>query len=413
MTDTGKRKRKGERSDGRVQVTYTDGVRPDGTPNRISFYGRTRTEANRKRDEYKAKSAIGIVDNKVTVAEWVDVCLKLYRTKVNPAYAKGDAVPYNKLKAAIGRMQVSNVREADLQKLLNQLEGTSVSNIKKHYQAFFRVFERARTNRLIFINPAEGLELPQGTKGTHRALERWETDCILNHWQEHRCGLWAMLMLLCGLRRGEMMALRWENVNMAMRQLKVCEVAVIETNQTKIEERAKSLSGIRTLPICAPLWEALNTVPVEKRTGFVCLSAQGQQISGSAFDRGWNGFNLAMQRILNGEPIVQQGRRTTLKTKMENAEKEGKHYILFNVRAHDLRHTFATALYDADVPVKAAQYYLGHADVRMTLDLYTHLSQEREKSSRSQIVDFLDAWLVSSDDADRAVESIKIDHSAP
>lgn len=400
------RKKKGERKDRRIQVTLTIGVKPDGSPERKSFYGKTRTEANRKRDEYKAKMAIGIIDSKISVADWVDTCLRLYRTNVNPAYAKGDAVPYNRLKAALGKKQVAEVREADLQALINKLDGTSSSNIKKYYQAFFRVFEKARTNRLIFINPAEGLDLPEGTKGTHRALERWETDCILKNWNQHRCGLWAMLMLLCGLRRGEMMALRWENIDMEKKQLRVREVAVIASNKSKIEERAKSISGLRVLPICGPLWEALNTVPADKRIGLVCVSAKGEQISGSAYDRGWDGFNLAMQRILNGEPVVQQGRRETLETKIAKAEKEGRQYIIFDTLAHDLRHTFATALYDADVPVKAAQYYLGHADVRMTLDLYTHLSQEREKTSRSQIVDFLDGWLDNS----VTVEDTKKDH---
>lgn len=403
------RKKKGERKDRRIQVTLTVGVKPDGSPDRKSFYGKTRTEANRKRDEYKAKMAIGIIDSKISVSDWVDTCLRLYRTNVNPAYAKGDAVPYNRLKAALGKKQVAEVREADLQALINKLDGTSSSNIKKYYQAFFRVFEKARTNRLIFINPAEGLDLPEGTKGTHRALERWETDCILKNWNQHRCGLWAMLMLLCGLRRGEMMALRWENIDMEKKQLRVREVAVIASNKSKIEERAKSISGLRVLPICGPLWEALNTVPADKRIGLVCVSAKGEQISGSAYDRGWDGFNLAMQRILNGEPVVQQGRRETLETKIAKAEKEGRQYIIFDTLAHDLRHTFATALYDADVPVKAAQYYLGHADVRMTLDLYTHLSQEREKTSRSQIVDFLDGWLDNS----VTVEDTKKDHQTP
>lgn len=403
------RKKKGERKDHRIQVTLTVGVKPDGSPERKSFYGKTRTEANRKRDEYKARMALGIVDGKVTVAEWVDVCLRLYRTNVNPAYAKGDSIPYNRLKEMLGKKLVSEVREADLQVLINKLDGTSSSNIKKYYQAFFRVFEKARTNRLIFINPAEGLDLPEGTKGTHRALERWETDCILKNWHQHRCGLWAMLMLLCGLRRGEMMALRWENIDMEKKQLRVREVAVIASNKSKIEERTKSISGLRVLPICGPLWEALNTVPLEKRVGLVCVSAKGEQISGSAFDRGWDGFNLAMQRVMNGEPVKQQGRRETLETKIAKAEKEGRQYIIFDTLAHDLRHTFATALYDADVPVKAAQYYLGHADVRMTLDLYTHLSQEREKTSRCQIVDFLDGWLDNS----VTVEDTKKDHQTP
>ena len=100
-----------------------------------------------------------------------------------------------------------------------------------------------------------------------------------------------------------------------------------------------------------------------------------------------------MQRTLNGEPLVQAGKRKSIEKKIKEAEEQGIEYILFNVRAHDLRHTFATALFEAGIPAKAAQYYLGHADIRMTLELYTHLSQEKEKATNSQLTGFLDGWL--------------------
>lgn len=60
---------------------------------------------------------------------------------------------------------------------------------------------------------------------------------------------------------------------------------------------------------------------------------------------------------------------------------------------HDLRHTYATALYDAGVDIKSAQYYLGHDDVNMTINLYTHLSKIKENEARSSLVNYLDKWL--------------------
>lgn len=393
MEEKKTRKKRGERKDGRVQITYTDGFRPDGKPNRISFYGRSRAEAEKKRDEYKKNGRPKITGDDITVREWVDQFKGIYRKKVNEAYLNIDDVPYNRLCGAIGDMVLSSVREVDLQDALNAVAGMSESTIDKYQQAIKRVFLRAVKNRLIEHNPATDLIVPDGTKGTHRALDRWETDCILANWNQHRAGIWAMLMLLAGLRRSEMMALRWENVNMDARQLTVSEVAVIKKNGSKIEERAKSEAGIRVLPICRPLWEALDQTPKEKRTGLICVSAHGKQNTESSFSRGWDGFNLAMQRILNGEPVNQQGKRVSLEKKIADAEEQGKTYILFSTKAHDLRHTFATALFDAGVPAKAAQYYLGHADIRITLDLYTHLSQEKEKATRSQLVGFLDGWL--------------------
>lgn len=397
MDEKKTRKKRGERKDGRIQVTVSIGFDKDGKRIRRSFYGQTRGEAERKRDAYIANGGMAFTGDDITVEEWVEQYKKSYRTKVNPAYLNNDDVPYNRLCKAIGKMILSSVREIDLQNALNEVAEMSDSTIDKYKQTIKRVFRKAHKNKLIASDPAEDLVVPDGVNGSHRALERWETDCILQNWRLHRAGIWAMLMLLAGLRRGELIALDWKNIDMENRQITVCEVAAIYRNEIKIEQRAKTEAGIRILPICQPLWEALDQTPKEKRTGLICVSAQGKQHTESSFSRGWEGFNLAMQRVLNGEPVVQQGRRKTLEKKIEEAEAEGRKYILFSVRCHDLRHTFATALFEAGVPIKAAQYYLGHADIRITMELYTHFTQEKERKTRSQIVSFLDGWLKLTD----------------
>ncbi len=406
MGDKTVRKKRGQRKDGRIQITYTDGYRKDGKPNRISFYGHSRAEAERKRDEYKAHGRKRSTGDDITVAEWVEEFKDIYRKKVNPAYLHIDDIPYNRLSNALGDMILSSVREVDLQNALNQVAGMSESTIDKYQQAIKRVFLRAMKNHLIQTNPATDLIIPDGKSGSHRALERWESDCILRNWNLHRAGIWAMLMMLAGLRRGELMALRWENVDMAARTLSVCEVAVIDKNAAHVEKRAKSEAGIRILPICQPLWDALNTTPPEDRHGLICVSAKGRMNTESSFSRGWAGFCVAMQRCLNGEPINQAGRRVDLEKRIADAEQRGEQYIVFKVRAHDLRHTFATALFDAGIPAKAAQYYLGHADIRITLELYTHLSREKEKATNSQLTGFLDGWLkLSAPETEKDLET--------
>lgn len=394
------KKRRGERKDGLIQVSLQIGYKPDGRPDRKYFYGHTRTEAEKKRDEYKARLASGLsLDEDMTVAKWVEIFLATYRGRVNEAYLKGDAAPYNRLAKRLGNMRVADVREADLQRALDEVAGMSYSTVDKYRQAIRRVFERARKNKLISENPAEDLITPVSTKGSHRALERWEVELILNNWDNpaSHAGLWAMLMLLCGLRRGEMMALDWSSVNLEARTLEVRAVAVITSNQVVIEQRAKTDAGLRVLPICQALYAALVSVPEERRNGFVCLSAKGMPLTESAVSRGLATFCRVLERILNGEPPTQRGRRTDVERKKVEKEKSlpPKERKEFSFTAHDLRHTYATALYDAGVPVKAAQYFLGHADIRLTLDLYTHLSKERESASRNQMVKYLDDWLDS------------------
>lgn len=393
------RKRKGERPDGLIQVSLQIGYKDDGRPARKYFYGHSRAEAERKRDEYKARLASGFsLDVNMTVSQWIDIFLRTYRSRVNEAYLKSDERPYRRLEAVLGRMRLLDVRESHLQDALNDVSGMSFSTVDKYRQAIQRLFERARKNKLIADNPAADLIMPPFVKGSHRALERWEIELILDNWntKASHAGLWMMLMLLCGLRRGEMMALTWDAVDLVNRTLEVRRVAVIRKNRVKIEERAKTDAGLRTLPLCKVLCDALLTVPEEKRIGYVCLSAKGLPLTESAYERGAETFCRVLERILNGEPPTQRGRRTDVERKKAEKDLPLKERKVFSFTAHDLRHTYATALYDAGVPVKAAQYFLGHADIRITLELYTHLSKERESVSRLQMVKYLDKWLLDA-----------------
>ena len=396
------KKRKGQRKDGLIQVVLDIGHNPDGSRKRKSFYGHSRAEAERKRDLFKQYLNRGSMYSPgITVRMWVEEFKATYRQNVNSAYLDIDDVPYNRLTQKLGDVRMVDVTESMLQRALNDTSGMSFSTCDKYRQAIKRVFERARKNRIIADNPAEDLVLPPHTKGSHRALESWEVSLILDNWSIHNSGLWVMLMLLAGLRRSEMIGLDWSSVNMGARLIEVTQVAVVHRNASHIEQRAKTLAGTRQIPICQPLYDALSSIPASNRTGAVCLSAHGKRLTESAFSRGMETICNALERIANGDPPFQPGRRTDLM--QEDAER-----IRFGFRAHDLRHTFATFLYDAGVNVKAAQYFLGHADIRITLDLYTHLSKEREAESRNQAVGYLDKLL-----DDRTKSTLLFDATQP
>ena len=71
MSDTVKRKRRGEREDGRILVTLVTGKTDDGRVKREYFYGKTRAEAEAKRDAYKAKRNMGITEKNITINDWI------------------------------------------------------------------------------------------------------------------------------------------------------------------------------------------------------------------------------------------------------------------------------------------------------------------------------------------------------
>ena len=386
-----KHKRKGERKDGLIPIYFDVGRKPDGSRDRKVVYGHTRPEALQKKKDFLEQWNKGTtVDPNITVSEWVEIVKSTYRSNVNPLHLAKDSVPYDRLVKAIGKKRVCDIRESDLQKAYNEVADMSFSTVSKYGIAIKKVFNKARKNKIITDDPSEDIVMPPYTKGTHRSLERWEVDLILANWynRDARIGIWIMLMLFCGLRRSEMMALRWERIDMDARKINVCEVAVIHGNQSVVENRAKTKAGERVLPMPRLLFEALSTIPSFERSGLVCTSAKGKQLSDTAIVRGVEKFCTVMTRIANNEPTNKLGMRTDL---MPDEPKPDR--IIFEFRLHDLRHTYATMLYDAGVPVKAAQYFLGHADIKITIELYTHLSKEREKLSRASLIQYFDNWM--------------------
>ncbi|GHV26717.1 site-specific integrase [Clostridia bacterium] len=383
------------------QVTKSYGRKPDGKRDTKIFYGRTLKEACEKRDAYTREREMGalLIDPEITLDNWSARWMELYKSNLQHGNKQNYTANVDRLKDFViggfrlGGMRMQDIREAHLQNALDVLAGKSTSLIDKYTMVIQQIFTKARKNKVIHDDPSEDLIKPEGTEGTHRALERWEAECILSNYHVHRCGLWAMIGMLAGLRPGELYALKWSDVDLVNRIIHVHNASERIGNRRKDKDQTKTIAGMRDLPICDPLLEALQRVPESCRKGCVAVSATGEPLTESAAGRGWDGFLLAMTRVLRGEAVVQQGRRWKPKTDAQKAADAALPRM--NFRPHDLRHTFATALYDAGVDVKSAQYYLGHADVQMTIALYTHLSKEKEKQSRATLVGFLDSWLKS------------------
>lgn len=368
------RKRKGERPDGLIQVALEIGRDENGKRIRKFFYGHTRAEAEAKREAYKIHAASGSKYNRnISVADWVKEFEQTYLQGINKAYLKHYHVPLNRLIKELGYKHMIDVTEVDLQRSINKLDGMSYSTVDKYRQMVKRVFDRARRNKIIPDNPAADIELPDYTKGTHRALETWEINLIMNHWNETglNAGLWVMIMLLAGLRRGEMVALDWKNVNMDARLLEVKQTAVLSYGTALIEDRAKTDAGLRAIPICQPLWDALNTVPENARNGLVCRSAHGKPLSAGTVQYGLKIFCKQLEGIAQ-EQFADLGKMVAF-------------------RAHDLRHTFCSLLYSGGVDVKTAAYLMGHADIGVTMRIYTHLSREKRSESEAVMLNYFNA----------------------
>lgn len=372
MSEPRKRKRKGERPDGRIQVTLTVGIDESGKPIRKSFYGATRKEAEAKRAAYSSDIQTGLdpLSENIIFEEWIDQWISMYN--IDATRKKGFL---NRLKKDLGKLKLRDIKEAHLhQSLFDGYEGKSTDTARKYRNLIRTIFQKAVKNHLLVENPADELKLPKTTSNTHRALDQWEIDCILKYHHLSFGGKMALFMLLTGMRRGECLALNWDSsIDLENRLFHVNAIVDYYTDPSNaiVANRTKTKAGTRSIPMCQTLFENLNSTPVEQRHGLLFQSC-GNPLNATQFVTIWKGFIKSINEQL-----------------IDSDNPEAK----FNCTPHDLRHTYATILYDAGVDVKTAQNFLGHTNAKMTLELYTHLSSSRKNQSKDLLMRYLDETL--------------------
>lgn len=104
---------------------------------------------------------------------------------------------------AVGHLKLTEVRDLHLQTILNTQAGRSYSHVSKLRMVMQELFRQARRSRILLYDPAEGLQLPESVKGTHRPITNQERRHILALAQTHPSGLWVLTILYTGLRPGE------------------------------------------------------------------------------------------------------------------------------------------------------------------------------------------------------------------
>jgi integrase len=259
----------------------------------------------------------------------------------------------------LGAQKLSEIRRSDLQDFAERLlaKGTDASTIRNTLMPLRAIFRRAAARGDVAINPTRGLELPAVRGRRDRIASPEEASKLIEALPDRDRALWATA-LYGGLRRGELQALRWDDVDLAKGVIGI--ERAWDVREGEIEP--KSRAGRRTVPIAAVLRDYL----VEHRQH---RSSNGRVFSrpdGNAFDG----------------PTVD----ARAKGAWRNAGLEP-------ITLHEARHTFASLMIAAGVNAKALATYMGHASVTITYDRYGHLMPGNEDETAA----LLDAYLARAD----------------
>ena len=267
---------------------------------------------------------------------------------------------------ALGGRKLSELRRSELQDLADRLlaDGVDASTIRNTLMPLRAIFRRAVARGDVAVNPTTGLELPAVRGRRDRIASPEEAARLVEALPERDRALWATA-LYGGLRRGELQALRWNDVDLAKGVIRVERAWDVREGEVEPKSRA----GRRTVPIAAVLRDH--------------LAEHRQRARGS-----WLVFGRPDGKAFDGPTVDARAKGAWRAAELQS------------ITLHEARHTFASLMIAAGVNAKALATYMGHASVTITYDRYGHLMPGSEVEAAA----LLDAYLGRADTRGRLAQ---------
>lgn len=373
--ETKKRRGRGEgsiyqRKDGLWVAQATVGINPKtGKPKRKTFYGKTRREVADKLTKtlHKVQSGTYVEPTLLTVEQWLNDWLEGRKPHIEESsWVSYEVMVRCHINPTLGKVKLKDLRTRDIQKLINEkLEtGLSPRSVKYIHTTLNMALKQAIRERLIAYNPVEAVELPKQRKKEMETFSQAEVQAFLQTaWRESRHYAAFHLEFLTGLRRGELLALKWEDIDFKKRTLTVRE-QLVRAKEGLIFKGLKTAKSRRVMPLRGDILEVLKIHRDRQAREKENLK---QTLGEDAFKEIYQENDLLFCTEL-GKPLDPDNFVRHFKTLLKKAG-------LKDIRFHDLRHTFATLSLEAGVNPKALQEMLGHATFGMTMDTYGHATQ--------------------------------------
>ena len=333
------------RPDGRWECTIMDGYKPDGRKNFKSFYGRTKTEAQTKKNQYLLDKQAGlVVEKQWTFSEFADFWFENHADNVTATTREGYTYTLRILKNEFNRRKLKDIKAHDIEKFLKKLrnEGKSTSYLSKCRAMLFQIFRKAVANDILQKNPVEYAEKTRTTGQQQRrdAFTSDEENLLMNNLPQNKIGWSIRLMLGTGMRTQELLALQPRHIAEDGSYI-IIEQAVVMEKGTVAIGCPKSRDSTRVIPVpsklryCARLLRTVNTK-------FIWEAGKEDTPCNPSYFRKL--FKAALQSV-DGVRIL---------------------------TPHSCRHTFASNLLKAGIDNEVTRILMGHATYKMSTH-YMHV----------------------------------------
>lgn len=351
-----------------------------GTRRRKYVYGRTRQDVARKLEKAQADQQRGapVCDDAITLGRFVeDWWLPQVRPSVRPTTYEGyEQVMRKHVLPELGRHRLTKLTPRDLQALMaSKLGELSPRSVRKIRDVLRIALAQAERWDMVPRNVARLVTPPKVERPTYSILEPGQTRALLAAVEGHELEGIIAVALTAGLRRGECLALRWEDVDLDAAELRVTGSLQRLKGGGRVRLPPKTERSRRTVPLVRAAVAALRRQ----------RAAQARQRLRAG--RRWHGSEPSSPECYvftnpAGQPFEESDLASGFRQVLDIAK-------LPKMRFHDLRHSAASTLFALGVPARIIMETLGHSMISTTLDIYTHVTPTALREG----ADALDAFL--------------------
>lgn len=364
------------------RITVTVGRDSQGKRIRKEFYGSSKKEAEYKKDLYLSSinKGLDVNYNKKTLLSSMRLWLNEFvKVSCKPStYDRYYGIYINYIeKSILSNKIVADIKPLDVQMFYNNLykvgkTSSTIHTINKIFKSFFSF---AFNHGYITSNPCSGKKvvIPGDLKKERKAIEIFTDEDIkkiISINEKSTIKFLTLFSIATGMRRGECLGLKWSDIyDDEIHIERSCKTVAIYENNTKcyksIFQNPKTEKSKRSIP----LPNSLKPILIEIRA----LQAQNKLLCGNSYNNNDLVFSTETGNLLDDRNISRSFQRF-----LNRCDVKYKNF-------HALRHTYATKQFELGVPLKTVSTLLGHSDIYITANRYTHvLKQHKEKS-----IDFL------------------------
>ena len=367
-----------QRKDGRFQARFTNRF-----GKRQTIYGKTINEIRQKlrTEQYEDEKQINVVSSDMTLDEWFEIWMNTCKNNCRDTSRHTYRVSYNRIKESLGWRKLSGLNLIVMQQAINGLKtDASRQDTKK---LLVDMLNKAIDSDLLHKNVAKQINTivtKDSTPEEPRVLTIEETEWFLEAASHYRYFNEFSLALETGMRIGEIIGLKWSDIDFMNRTIYVNRTLVYIKSDDKDSpnfdkwgfefHEPKTEKGRRKIPMTLKAYQILKKQLLWKRS----IEVKGYEAP--------EGYEDLVFTTTKNTPISPRDTTVVMKFITERIRKKRPDFEL--VTPHTLRHTFATRCIERGMNPKTLQIILGHSTIQLTMNLYCHVTDDMLISEMSK-----------------------------